>query len=75
MNEVITAVYEIMAEDPAARAVLVAVEQSHELPTDLAPDNAVRDSLAHVRTVVERPGWTVRRDGATETLIHERGDA
>jgi ribulose-bisphosphate carboxylase large chain len=56
MNEVITAVYEIMAEDPAARAVLVAVEQSHELPTELAPDNAVRDSLAHVRTVVERPG-------------------
>ncbi|GIJ47838.1 ribulose-bisphosphate carboxylase [Virgisporangium aliadipatigenens] len=56
MGEAIAAVYEITAEDPAARAVLVAVEQSHELPTELAPDNAVRDSLAHVRTVVERPG-------------------
>jgi ribulose-bisphosphate carboxylase large chain len=56
LNQVITAVYEIIAEDPAARASLVAVEQSHELPTELAPDNAVRDSLAHVRTVVERPG-------------------
>jgi ribulose-bisphosphate carboxylase large chain len=56
MDEVITAVYEISAEDPAARAALVAVEQSHELPTELAPANAVRDSLAHVRTVVERPG-------------------
>ena len=56
MNHVITAVYEITAEDPALRAALVAVEQSHELPTELAPANAVRDSLAHVRTVVERPG-------------------
>jgi S-methyl-5-thioribulose 1-phosphate isomerase len=52
----ITAVYEITAADPAARAALVAVEQSHELPTELAPANAVRDSLAHVRTVVRRPG-------------------
>jgi ribulose-bisphosphate carboxylase large chain len=56
MNHVITAVYEITAEDAALRADLVAVEQSHELPTELAPANAVRDSLAHVRTVVERPG-------------------
>ena len=56
MSQVITAVYEITAEDPAARAALVAVEQSHELPTELAPANAVRDSLAHVRDVVERPG-------------------
>jgi ribulose-bisphosphate carboxylase large chain len=56
MNDVITAVYEITAEDAALRAALVAVEQSHELPTELAPANAVRDSLAHVRTVVERPG-------------------
>jgi ribulose-bisphosphate carboxylase large chain len=56
MSPVITAVYEITAADPAARAVLVAVEQSHELPTELAPANAVRDSLAHVREVVERPG-------------------
>jgi ribulose-bisphosphate carboxylase large chain len=56
MSEVITAVYEIEAEDPAQRGVLVAVEQSHELPTELAPDNAVRDSLAHVRAVVPRPG-------------------
>jgi ribulose-bisphosphate carboxylase large chain len=56
MSPVITAVYEITAEDPAARAGLVAVEQSHELPTELAPANAVRDSLAHVRDVAERPG-------------------
>ncbi|WP_432829796.1 RuBisCO large subunit C-terminal-like domain-containing protein [Dactylosporangium sp. CA-092794] len=56
MSEVITAVYEITADDPAARAALVAVEQSHELPTELAPDNAVRDSLARVRTVEARPG-------------------
>ena len=56
MSPVITAVYEITAEDPAARAALVAVEQSHELPTELAPANAVRDSLAQVREVVERPG-------------------
>lgn len=56
MSQVITAVYEIEADDPAARGVLVAVEQSHELPTALAPDNAIRDSLAHVRTVVPRPG-------------------
>ncbi|GIF26544.1 ribulose-bisphosphate carboxylase large chain [Actinoplanes tereljensis] len=52
----ITAVYEISGPDPALRAELVAVEQSHELPTEVAPANAVRDSLAHVRTVVERPG-------------------
>ncbi|WP_433303717.1 RuBisCO large subunit C-terminal-like domain-containing protein [Actinoplanes sp. CA-030573] len=56
MREVITAVYEITADDPAGRAELVAVEQSHELPTELAPANAVRDSLAHVRSVVERAG-------------------
>jgi ribulose-bisphosphate carboxylase large chain len=56
MPPVITASYEITADDPAARAALVAVEQSHELPTAYAPANAVRDSLAHVRTVVERPG-------------------
>jgi len=56
MSQVVTAVYEITAEDPAARAALVAVEQSHELPTELAPANAVRDSLAQVREVVERPG-------------------
>jgi ribulose-bisphosphate carboxylase large chain len=56
MDPVITAVYEIVAEDPAARAAQVAVEQSHELPTELAPANAVRDSLAHVRDVVQRPG-------------------
>jgi ribulose-bisphosphate carboxylase large chain len=56
MSEVITAVYEITGENPAARAALVAVEQSHELPTELAPANAVRDSLAHVRDVAERPG-------------------
>jgi ribulose-bisphosphate carboxylase large chain len=56
MSEVITAVYEISGDDPAARSSLVAVEQSHELSTELAPANAVRDSLAHVRTVVERPG-------------------
>ena len=56
MRDVITAVYEITAEDAAGRAALVAVEQSHELPTELAPANAVRDSLAHVRTVAERPG-------------------
>lgn len=55
-GEAITAVYEITADDPAARGLLVAVEQSHELPTDLAPPNAVRDSLAHVRGVTERPG-------------------
>ena len=56
MGEVITAVYEISAEDPAGRAVQVAVEQSHELPTELAPGNAVRDSLGHVRSVLQRPG-------------------
>jgi ribulose-bisphosphate carboxylase large chain len=56
MSQLITAVYEITAADAALRAALVAVEQSHELPTELAPANAVRDSLAHVRTVVERPG-------------------
>ena len=56
MSQVITAVYEIAGEDVARRAALVAVEQSHELPTELAPANAVRDSLAHVRSVVERPG-------------------
>jgi ribulose-bisphosphate carboxylase large chain len=56
MSEVITAVYEINAEDPAGRATQVAVEQSHELPTELAPGNAVRDSLAHVRSVLQRPG-------------------
>ena len=55
MGQVITAVYEIAGEDVARRAALVAVEQSHELPTELAPANAVRDSLAHVRSVVERP--------------------
>lgn len=52
----VTATYEITADDPTTRALAVAVEQSHELPTELAPANAVRDSLAHVRTVVERPG-------------------
>jgi ribulose-bisphosphate carboxylase large chain len=56
MTQVVTAVYEIAGEDPAGRARLVAVEQSHELPTEFAPANAVRDSLAHVRSVVERPG-------------------
>ena len=56
MSEVITAVYEISAEDPAGRAAQVAVEQSHELPTELAPGNAVRDSLAHVSSVLQRPG-------------------
>jgi ribulose-bisphosphate carboxylase large chain len=56
MSEVITAVYEISAEDPAARAAQVAVEQSHELPTELAPGNAVRDSLGHVRSLLKRPG-------------------
>jgi ribulose-bisphosphate carboxylase large chain len=55
-DDVITAVYEISGADPARRAGLVAVEQSHELPTELAPANAVRDSLAHVREVAERPG-------------------
>jgi S-methyl-5-thioribulose 1-phosphate isomerase len=52
----ITAVYEISGPDAARRAGLVAVEQSHELPTELAPGNAVRDSLGQVRTVRERPG-------------------
>ncbi|MGI5240608.1 RuBisCO large subunit C-terminal-like domain-containing protein [Dactylosporangium sp. CA-139066] len=56
MPEIITAVYEITADDPAGRAAAVAVEQSHELPTELAPGNAVRDSLAHVRTVERRAG-------------------
>jgi ribulose-bisphosphate carboxylase large chain len=56
MGELITAVYEISGEDPARRALLIAVEQSHELPTELAPGNAVRDSLAHVRSVTTRPG-------------------
>ena len=56
MTGVITAVYEVTAEDPVARASLIAVEQSHELPTELAPDNAVRDSLGRVRDVVARPG-------------------
>jgi ribulose-bisphosphate carboxylase large chain len=56
MSEVIMAVYEISAEDPAGRAAQVAVEQSHELPTELAPGNAIRDSLAHVRSVLQRPG-------------------
>ncbi|WP_433363466.1 RuBisCO large subunit C-terminal-like domain-containing protein [Actinoplanes sp. CA-142083] len=56
MTEVITAVYEIGGEDPARRAEEVAVEQSHELPTELAPANAIRDSLAHVRSVTERAG-------------------
>jgi ribulose-bisphosphate carboxylase large chain len=55
MSEVITAVYVISAEDPAGRGQ-VAVEQSHELPTELASGNAVRDSLAHVRSVLQRPG-------------------
>lgn len=56
MSEVITAVYEISGEDPAGRATQVAVEQSHELPTELAPGNAVRDSLGHVRSVLRQPG-------------------
>ena len=56
MSEAITAVYEISAEDPAGRAAQVAVEQSHELPTELAPGNAIRDSLARVRSVLQRPG-------------------
>ena len=56
MDQIITAVYEIAAEDADLRAALVAVEQSHELPTEFAPANAVRDSLAHVRSVVDRPG-------------------
>lgn len=56
MSQVITAVYEVAGEDVARRAALVAVEQSHELPTELAPANAVRDSLADVRSVAERPG-------------------
>lgn len=56
MSEAITAVYEIASDDPAARGVLVAVEQSHELPTELAPPNAVRDSLGVVVSVTERAG-------------------
>jgi ribulose-bisphosphate carboxylase large chain len=56
VSEFITAGYEIGGDDPVGRAGLVAVEQSHELPTELAPPNAVRDSLAHVREVEERPG-------------------
>jgi ribulose-bisphosphate carboxylase large chain len=56
MTSAITATYEITADDPGTRATLIAVEQSHELPTDLAPDNAVRDSLGHVRTITQQPG-------------------
>ena len=55
-SDVITAVYEISSEDPAGRAVQIAVEQSHELPTEVALGNAIRDSLAHVRSVLQRPG-------------------
>jgi ribulose-bisphosphate carboxylase large chain len=44
---VITAVYEVAGDDPQARATGLAVEQSHELPTELAPPVAMR-SLGRV---------------------------
>jgi len=50
---VITAVYEIHGDDPEARARAAAVEQSHELPTELAPESA-RHSLARVVSVERR---------------------
>ncbi|MET0162208.1 MAG: RuBisCO large subunit C-terminal-like domain-containing protein [Microbacteriaceae bacterium] len=56
MSDSITAVYEITAEDPLARATDVAVEQSHELPTELAPQNAIDLSLGVVRSIERRAG-------------------
>ncbi len=46
----ITAVYEIFDENPEARALDVAVEQSHELPTAVAPAESLH-SLARVVSV------------------------
>jgi ribulose-bisphosphate carboxylase large chain len=46
---VITAVYEIHGDDAETRAAALAVEQSHELPTELAPPIAVERSLGVVR--------------------------
>jgi ribulose-bisphosphate carboxylase large chain len=56
VNAVITAVYEITADDPAARATAVAVEQSHELPTELASEHARAASLGVVTGLEARPG-------------------
>jgi ribulose-bisphosphate carboxylase large chain len=47
MSGVIRAVYEIRGDDPEARATAVAVEQSHELPTEYAPAQSLR-SLGRV---------------------------
>lgn len=56
MSDVIRAVYEITGDDPAARATAVAVEQSHELPTDLAPPHTRESSLGVVTSLESRPG-------------------
>ena len=50
---VITAVYEIRDADPQRRAIEIAVEQSHELPTDVAPAESLH-SLAHVVSLITR---------------------
>ncbi|MFT4051191.1 MAG: RuBisCO large subunit C-terminal-like domain-containing protein [Microbacterium sp.] len=59
MTEVITAVYEVSGDDPEARAAGAAVEQSHELPTALAPASALV-SLARVVSVERSAGGPAR---------------
>ncbi len=44
----LTAVYELHGGDAERRAHALAVEQSHELPTELAPEHTRRSSLARV---------------------------
>lgn len=41
MTGTITATYQIFGDDARARATALAVEQSHELPTELAPESAL----------------------------------
>ncbi len=55
----ISVVYEIAGDDPASRATAVAVEQSHELPTELAPRHT-HDSLGVVRSLERRAGLPAR---------------
>lgn len=50
----IVARYQISGDDPVARATAVAVEQSHELPTDLAPPHTRGSSLGVVASVEVR---------------------
>jgi ribulose-bisphosphate carboxylase large chain len=55
VSDVVTAVYEIHGDGAHERAKAIAVEQSHELPTQFAPKHSLV-SLAHVVDVVESAG-------------------